>query len=93
MISQNENGDQSAITRSAISAGTINVTDGAHQTQDIARHVEYERHGCENAGCEQPPAPAGRHDAGCTSTKVNINVDSPMLAETVQIAAGKDITI
>ncbi|CAG9267570.1 hemagglutinin-like protein [Paraburkholderia unamae] len=36
MISQNENGDSSATTRSAISAGTINVTDGAHQTQDVA---------------------------------------------------------
>jgi filamentous hemagglutinin len=36
MISQNENGDESATTRSAISAGTITVTDGAHQTQDIA---------------------------------------------------------
>ncbi|MBN3855055.1 filamentous hemagglutinin N-terminal domain-containing protein [Paraburkholderia sp. Ac-20340] len=36
MISQNENGDSSATTRSAISAGTINVTNGAGQTQDIA---------------------------------------------------------
>ncbi|HZZ12671.1 MAG TPA: cell surface protein, partial [Paraburkholderia sp.] len=36
MISQNESGDSSATTRSAISAGTINVTNGADQTQDIA---------------------------------------------------------
>ncbi|BFG78656.1 hypothetical protein PTKU46_66890 [Paraburkholderia terrae] len=36
MMTQNENGDQSATTRSAIGAGTINVPDGAHQTQDIA---------------------------------------------------------
>ncbi|MEX3852655.1 hemagglutinin repeat-containing protein [Paraburkholderia sp. BR10923] len=36
MISQNESGDQSATTRSAISAGTINVTNGAGQTQDVA---------------------------------------------------------
>ncbi len=36
MISQNENGDSSATTRSAISAGTINVTTGAGQKQDIA---------------------------------------------------------
>jgi filamentous hemagglutinin len=36
MISQNESGDSSATTRSAISAGTINVTNGAGQTQDIA---------------------------------------------------------
>ncbi|CAG9267552.1 conserved hypothetical protein [Paraburkholderia unamae] len=36
MIGQNDSGDQSATTRSAISAGTINVTDGAHQTQDAA---------------------------------------------------------
>ncbi|NML31347.1 hypothetical protein [Paraburkholderia antibiotica] len=36
MISQNEGGDQSATTRSAISAGTINVTNGADQTQDVA---------------------------------------------------------
>ncbi|NML34247.1 hemagglutinin repeat-containing protein, partial [Paraburkholderia antibiotica] len=36
MISQNESGDQSATTRSAISAGTINVTNGADQTQDVA---------------------------------------------------------
>ncbi|MBP0589786.1 hypothetical protein J8I87_08660 [Paraburkholderia sp. LEh10] len=35
-MAQNESGDQNATTRSAISAGTINVTDGAHQTQDIA---------------------------------------------------------
>jgi filamentous hemagglutinin len=36
MISQNDSGDQSATTRSAISTGTINVTNGAGQTQDIA---------------------------------------------------------
>nr|WP_321839593.1 hypothetical protein [Paraburkholderia bannensis] len=36
MISQNDSGDQSATTRSAISAGTINVTNGAGQSQDIA---------------------------------------------------------
>nr|WP_329606566.1 hemagglutinin repeat-containing protein [Paraburkholderia polaris] len=36
MISQNESGDSSATTRSAISAGTINVTNGVGQTQDIA---------------------------------------------------------
>ncbi|WP_429438155.1 colicin E5-related ribonuclease [Paraburkholderia youngii] len=36
MISQNENGDESATTRSAISAGAINVTNGAGQTQDVA---------------------------------------------------------
>ncbi|MGF6733112.1 hypothetical protein OKW50_005257 [Paraburkholderia youngii] len=36
MISQNENGDESATTRSAVSAGAINVTDGAKQTQDVA---------------------------------------------------------
>ncbi|PVX82656.1 hemagglutinin repeat-containing protein [Paraburkholderia unamae] len=36
MIGQNDSGDQSATTRSAISAGTINVTDGAHQSQDVA---------------------------------------------------------
>ncbi|MFD1554500.1 hypothetical protein ACFSHT_02510 [Paraburkholderia silviterrae] len=36
MIAQNESGDQSATTRSAISAGAINVTDPTHQTQDLA---------------------------------------------------------
>ncbi|WP_221313982.1 ESPR-type extended signal peptide-containing protein [Paraburkholderia youngii] len=36
MISQNENGDESATTRSAVSAGAINITDGAKQTQDLA---------------------------------------------------------
>ncbi|QNB16453.1 filamentous hemagglutinin N-terminal domain-containing protein [Paraburkholderia tropica] len=36
MVSQNESGNQSSTTRSAISAGTINVTNGAGQTQDIA---------------------------------------------------------
>ncbi|WP_213308749.1 beta strand repeat-containing protein [Paraburkholderia sacchari] len=35
MIGQNESGDQSATTRSAVSAGTIHVTDGANQKQDI----------------------------------------------------------
>jgi len=33
---QNANGDESATTRSAVSAGTINVTDGANQKQDVA---------------------------------------------------------
>ncbi|APA89826.2 hemagglutinin repeat-containing protein (plasmid) [Paraburkholderia sprentiae WSM5005] len=36
MISQNENGDDSATTRSAVSAGALNITDGAKQTQDVA---------------------------------------------------------
>ncbi|MBB5442945.1 filamentous hemagglutinin [Paraburkholderia sp. WSM4177] len=36
MISQNDNGDQSATTRSAISAGTINITNQTAQTQDVA---------------------------------------------------------
>ncbi|MDR5884302.1 EndoU domain-containing protein [Caballeronia sp. LZ032] len=36
MIGQHENGDQSATTRSAISPGTITLTDGDHQAQDIA---------------------------------------------------------
>ncbi|ANB71739.1 hemagglutinin [Paraburkholderia phytofirmans OLGA172] len=36
MISQNDSGDSSATTRSAISAGTITITDGEHQTQDVA---------------------------------------------------------
>ncbi len=36
MMTQNEHGDQSATTRSAVNAGTLNVTDGAHQTQDVA---------------------------------------------------------
>ncbi|MFM0741441.1 hemagglutinin repeat-containing protein [Paraburkholderia xenovorans] len=36
MISQDENGDENATTRSAIGAGTINVTNGASQTQDVA---------------------------------------------------------
>jgi filamentous hemagglutinin len=35
MVSQNESGDSSATTRSAIGAGTINVTNGAAQTQDV----------------------------------------------------------
>ncbi|SAL04216.1 filamentous hemagglutinin outer membrane protein [Caballeronia ptereochthonis] len=36
MISQHDSGSVTATTRSAISVGTINVTDGAHQQQDIA---------------------------------------------------------
>ncbi|SDH17420.1 filamentous hemagglutinin [Paraburkholderia steynii] len=36
MLSQNDSGSDSATTRSGISAGTINVTDSAHQTQDVA---------------------------------------------------------
>ncbi len=36
MISQNDSGDSSATTRSAISAGTINVTNAGAQTQDVA---------------------------------------------------------
>ncbi|MDR6386827.1 hemagglutinin repeat-containing protein, partial [Paraburkholderia caribensis] len=36
MMTQNEHGDQSATTRSAVNAGALNVTDGAHQTQDVA---------------------------------------------------------
>ncbi|CAB3809551.1 hypothetical protein LMG28614_07064 [Paraburkholderia ultramafica] len=36
MISQNDSGDQSATTRSAISAGTINITNQTGQTQDVA---------------------------------------------------------
>ncbi|WP_321872041.1 hemagglutinin repeat-containing protein, partial [Paraburkholderia tropica] len=36
MLSQNDSGSDSATTRSAISAGTISVTDAAHQTQDVA---------------------------------------------------------
>ena len=36
MISQDENGDQSATTRSAIGAGGITITNGANQTQDVA---------------------------------------------------------
>ncbi|WP_052391841.1 hemagglutinin repeat-containing protein [Paraburkholderia bannensis] len=36
MISQNENGDSSATTRSAVSAGTINVTNAGAQVQDVA---------------------------------------------------------
>ncbi len=36
MLAQNESGDQSGTTRSAVSAGTITVTDTARQTQDIA---------------------------------------------------------
>ena len=36
MISQNDSGDQNATTRSAISAGSINITNQAGQTQDVA---------------------------------------------------------
>jgi filamentous hemagglutinin len=36
MISQNENGDESATTRSAVSAGAINITNQGVQTQDVA---------------------------------------------------------
>ncbi len=36
MMSQDENGDQSAATRSAISAGAINITNRPAQTQDVA---------------------------------------------------------
>ncbi|KDR29090.1 hypothetical protein BG60_08285 [Caballeronia zhejiangensis] len=36
MISQNDSGNETARTKSAISAGTITITDSAHQTQDIA---------------------------------------------------------
>ncbi|MEX3817306.1 hemagglutinin repeat-containing protein [Paraburkholderia sp. BR14262] len=36
MISQNESGDQSATTRSAVSAGAINITNPTSQTQDVA---------------------------------------------------------
>lgn len=36
MLSQHDSGSSSATTKSAISAGTINVTDTANQTQDVA---------------------------------------------------------
>ncbi|WP_415914600.1 beta strand repeat-containing protein [Paraburkholderia sp. J41] len=36
MLPQNASGDQSGTTRSAVSAGTITVTDTAHQTQNVA---------------------------------------------------------
>lgn len=36
MISQNDSGDQSSTTRSAVSAGTINITNQGAQTQDVA---------------------------------------------------------
>lgn len=35
MMSQSANGDESATTRSAVSPGTINVTDAANQKQDV----------------------------------------------------------
>jgi filamentous hemagglutinin len=36
MLGQHDSGSESATTRSAIGAGTINITDKAHQTQDVA---------------------------------------------------------
>ncbi|MFD1560653.1 hemagglutinin repeat-containing protein [Paraburkholderia silviterrae] len=36
MLPQNDSGSSDATTRSAVSAGTITVTDTAHQTQDVA---------------------------------------------------------
>jgi filamentous hemagglutinin len=36
MMSQDANGDQSATTRSAVSAGTIHITDGTSQKQEVA---------------------------------------------------------
>ncbi|MGF6604529.1 filamentous hemagglutinin family protein [Paraburkholderia sp. GAS448] len=36
MLSQSESGSDSATTKSGISAGTINITDAANQTQDVA---------------------------------------------------------
>lgn len=36
MVSQNDNGDQSSTTRSAVSSGTVNITNQAAQTQDAA---------------------------------------------------------
>lgn len=36
MLSQNDSGSESATTRSAISQGTINITDKANQKQDVA---------------------------------------------------------
>jgi filamentous hemagglutinin len=36
MVGQTDSGDQSSTTRSAISTGTITVTDSAHQAQDVA---------------------------------------------------------
>ncbi|WP_425117376.1 hemagglutinin repeat-containing protein [Burkholderia anthina] len=36
MVFQNDSGDQSATTKSAVSAGTINITKPSEQTQDIA---------------------------------------------------------
>ncbi|CAJ2825260.1 putative adhesin/hemolysin [Burkholderia pseudomallei] len=36
MVFQNDSGDQSATTKSAVSAGTINITKPGEQTQDVA---------------------------------------------------------
>ncbi|MBN3751326.1 filamentous hemagglutinin N-terminal domain-containing protein [Paraburkholderia sp. Tr-20389] len=36
MMSQNDSGDSSSTTRSAVGAGAINITNGAAQTQDVA---------------------------------------------------------
>ncbi|CAJ2804871.1 haemagglutinin [Burkholderia pseudomallei] len=36
MVFQNDSGDQSATTKSAVSAGTINITEPGEQTQDVA---------------------------------------------------------
>ncbi|HDV8353798.1 hemagglutinin repeat-containing protein [Burkholderia vietnamiensis] len=36
MISQSDSGDENATTRSGVSAGTINITNAASQTQDVA---------------------------------------------------------
>ncbi len=36
MMFQNESGDESATTRSVVSAGTITLTDSSHQQQDVA---------------------------------------------------------
>ncbi len=36
MMSQNDSGDQSSTTRSAVSAGSINITNQGAQTQDVA---------------------------------------------------------
>ncbi len=70
MMAQSESGDQSSITRSAVSAGAITITHSDRQTQDIAtlnrdmtntndmvsNHARRERH----------PEQASRYDAGGT---------------------------